>query len=172
MRAFVAIFLFFQIHTAVACDCSRIEDLIETQKESHSYYELIFIGELIKSNEDGSYEFKIIEFFKGKQPDSTVMGKYQTSCSAFPDMTERIWLVYANPDENGIIDINSCGLSRSFEAPFLMNEKATVPPPPEWNNDDLTLSMVKHYQLMTKYKVKALIILRDEIEQLRKWRNE
>jgi len=172
MRTIIIIFLFFQIQSAIGCDCVRIKDLATYQKESFLYSELIFIGELLKTNDDGSYEFQIIELFKGEHPDTNVRGKYHSSCSVIPEMTNEIWIVYADLGENGIVDIHDCGLSRSFEFPFLWHKQASVPPPSDLNNHDLTLSMIKQFQLMTKYKDKALEVLRKEIEQLRKWRNE
>jgi len=172
MRTIIIIFLLFQIQSAIGCDCVKIKDLATNQKESFLYSELIFIGELLKSNNDGSYEFQIIELLKGKHPDRNVIGKYHSSCSVIPKMTDEIWIVYADLDENGIIDIHECGLSRSFDFPFLRHKQAFVPPPLDLNNHDRTLSMIKQYQLMAKYKEKALKVLRKEIEQLRKWRKE
>ena len=172
MRTIIAIFLLFQIQSAIGCDCVRIKNLATNQKERFLYSELIFIGELIKSNDDGSYEFQIIELFKGEHPGINVIGKYHSTCSVIPKMTDKIWIVYADLDENGIIDIHDCGLSRSFEFPFLRHKQAFLPPPSDLNNHDRPLSMIKQFQLMAKYKDKALEVLRKEIEQLRKWRNE
>ena len=172
MKQIISVLLIFFWINSNACDCARINDLDAFQRESYSTSELIFIGELTESNEDGSYEFRIIELFKGDVPDSVVAGEYRTSCSAFPDTGEHFWLVYANPNANGVIDINSCGLSRSFEFPFLMNEQASVPPPPERQSNDPTLSLIEHFKHMSTYKAKALVVLRTEIEQLRKWRDE
>ncbi|MEQ9465761.1 MAG: hypothetical protein RLN88_00030 [Ekhidna sp.] len=172
MKQIIPVILTFFWINSNACDCARIKDLEAFQRESYLTSELIFIGELAKSNDDGSYEFRIIELFKGDVPDSIVAGEYQTICSAFPDTGEHFWLVYSNPNAKGIIDINSCGLSRSFEFPFLMNEQATVPPPPERQSNDPTLALVEHFKLMSEYKSRALAVLEHEIEQLRKWREE
>ena len=184
MKLQVTCVFFLITSVTYACDCNRIKDLAATQEQSYLVNELIFIGELVESNEDGTYKFRIVELFKGEVQDSIIIGQYQNSCSALPLMTDRTWIVYANPDEKGAIDIYNCGLSRSFETPFLVSEEAGLPPAPTTLLEPKALEIGQdvYYQLstekllefemlITEYKQRALKVLEMEIAQLKKWCN-
>lgn len=167
------IYLFsFQLSISFACDCKSIEDLKKTQKESYNTSQLIFIGELVDSNKNNSYQFKVIEILKGNVNDSIIFGQYQSSCSDIPNRIGEIWLVYTNPNKDGIIDIDMCGLSRSFDQPFLKNKEASIYPPPNFTDSDATMALINYYIKRSIYTDKALNVLKNEIAQLRKWRDK
>lgn len=187
MRILFTILLAFTFTVSIGCDCGTIKDLRKAQDKAFLDYELIFVGQFIQSTEDGHYQLKIIELFKGDttKTGSVIRGKEMNSCSISPNFSERTWLVYSRPNDDGLIDISSCGLSRSFEFPFLANENASIPPPPPIVADphiiddtdktesieaDVTELLDFEMQL-TEYKEKALVVLKDEIAQLRKKRN-
>ncbi|MGB3780321.1 MAG: hypothetical protein WA960_18300 [Tunicatimonas sp.] len=97
---------------AIACDCKENDGLKQEQKASFEQHDLIFIGNVIAINLDGSYQFKIIELFKGRMKDSTISGGTTTDyCSLFPHETGEMWLVYTDKYQDGTINIPSCGLS-------------------------------------------------------------
>ncbi|WP_462251353.1 hypothetical protein [Ekhidna sp.] len=171
------LFLFVTFHSAYAfsCTCSFIRDLKTEQMESFADHNLIFLAEpLGPGDEEGTYNLKVLEILKGNYSDSVIIGKYYNSCSQYPRIEDKMWLVYTNHDrEDGPIDISDCGLSRSIRFPFLLTDKqtdASLPPPPrnvdyEKNESDWNLQWEIDF---TEGKRKALILLQKEIQMIRK----
>ena len=157
----------------MACDCYDVKNLQKTQKEQFEMSSLIFVGAVEQLNDDGTYCFKVIELLKGQLSDSLIHGKPLGYCYQTPRKWEYMWLIYANPNSDGTITIDECSLSRSFFFPYLSNEQAKVSPPaPLYTTSDKTMTMLESEANALEYKKRALDVLRAEIEQLRKWRDE
>ncbi|MGM0579978.1 MAG: hypothetical protein ACQETL_04825 [Bacteroidota bacterium] len=150
-----------------ACDCKSIENLEEIQELSYQENELIFIGEAIESNEDGTYQLRLIELLKGTLEDSVISGITKSSCSLHPKMHE-IWLVYVNKNEDGTIEIYDCGLSRNFKRPYFFSKNHGIPVPPHPNIQDDADKLIDHEQRNLEIQKQALKILKNEIIVLRK----
>ncbi|MEP1183125.1 hypothetical protein [Ekhidna sp.] len=151
-----------------------ISDLQTEQKESYDEHNLIFIGYAISDiNEGGYYTMKIIEVLKGDYRDSTIVGQYLNSCSQVPRKRDGTWLVYTNiSKKNKTIDIGDCGISRSFNFPFLLSDNPKVSVPPPVKDIDYETSPADWYLEMAikeaEYKQRALVVLREEINQIRR----
>lgn len=173
MRLTLIILLFITWTDLLACDCHRMT-FKERQGESIKDTPLIFVGDVLTSDtEKQTYEIKIIEIFKGEIKTKIIKGKVMTSCSGFPDKGR--WIIYATTFDNGVIDFDRCGLSRSFENPHHIYIWATdykIPPPPtrEYETDSKysIQSNIDFEKEMTRLKEKALNDLEIEIERLRK----
>ena len=156
--------------SAIACDCKGVDDLKQEQKSSFVQHDLIFIGKVIAINTDGSYQFKIIELFKGSIKDSTIFGGTTTDyCSCFPYEIGEIWLVYTDKYQDGTINIPDCGLSRSYRSPFYSGSSFFPPPLPRLPHDDETMVRLNDEAKTHELYQQALSELRSEIEQLRSW---
>lgn len=173
MRLTLIFLLFIGWTDLLACVCHR-RPLKEVQNQSIKDTPLIFVGDVLTSDIDGqTYEIKIVETLKGEIKAKTIKGKAMTSCSGFPDKGR--WIIYATSFENGFIDFNICGLSRSFENPHLIYIWATdytIPPPPtrdyETDSKYSIQANIDFQKEMTRLKEKALNDLEIEIERLRK----
>jgi hypothetical protein len=173
MRLTLIILLFSSWTDLLACDCHQ-RTFKETQEQSIKDTPLIFVGDVVTSNEkEGTYEIKIVEIFKGEVKTKIIKGKALTSCSGFPDKGR--WIIYAMMFDNGVIDFDGCGISRSFENPHHIYVWATdykIPPPPtkEYETDSKysIQANIDFQKAMTRLKEKALNDLEAEIEGLRK----
>ncbi len=150
-----------------ACDCKSIENLKEIQELSYQENELIFIGEAIGSNDDGTFQLRLIELLKGTLEDSVISGITKSSCSLHPNMHE-IWLVYVNKNEDGTIEIYDCGLSRNFNSPYFISKNHDIPIPPHPNIRNDTDKLINHELLNLEIQKQLLEILKNEIIALRK----
>lgn len=160
-------FSFVTTTTLFASDCLRIRNLKKAQKEEFLFNDLIFIGETISINSDGSYKLKVIEILKGSLDDSTVVGGIQDNYMAIiPFEIGETWLVYTVKNQDGTITIPDCGLSRSTRFPFYFGSPHAPPPPPPL---DHALPIFKTEILWLKYQKRALKELQREVERLRKW---
>ena len=173
MRILLIILLSIVWTDSIACDCKQ-RTIKETQEHSIEELPLIFIGDVLKvDNEKGIYELKVVELFKGEAKTEIIKGKLLTSCSSLPDSGR--WIIYAETFDNGVIDFDFCGLSRSFSNPHEIYIWATdyeIPPPPRedygTNSKHSIQTNIDFQKVMTKLKEKALNDLEIEIETLRK----
>lgn len=96
-------------------------------------------------------------------------GDSYSSCSRTPMGADGRWLVYADVLENGRREISQCGLSRKLSFPYARHTEIPVPeqrmPTLDQIIDDLNAEISGAESLH-----KALLILKKEIEQLRKWK--
>lgn len=150
------------------CTCGLIQDLEEAQRKSYEDHNLIFLAEpLGPGEEEGTYKLKVLEVLKGTYADSLIIGKYHNSCSEFPIVEDKMWLVYTDYNKkNKLIDIGDCGLSRSLRFPFLLTKKrtdASLPHPPKGGYETLQ-SEIEH----ADGRKKALMLLQKEIEMIRR----
>lgn len=173
MKYISIIFLLLLSNSGFSCDCIRIKDLAEAQRQSYSDSDLVILGEVVSSNpEKGEYELKILELFKGNYKQKVLKGKSVGYCSLFPMKEDGLWLAYANMLPDGSIFISDCGLSRSYRFLYAFNNEIQVfPPPPPPPMMDAVLDELNWELEVIDYRRKALIALKKEIEQLRKWNN-
>jgi hypothetical protein len=140
-----------------ACDC-RSRTLKEAQSESINNSPLIFVGDVLFSDQEKqTYDIEIVEVFKGEVKTKIIKGKLMDSCSRLPD--KGLWIIYAKSFENGVIEFDICGLSRSFENPhnLVWATDYEIPPPP-----------TTEYDKDSKYSIQANINFQKEMTTLRR----
>lgn len=116
---------------AIACDCKNLCPLENLRNVSYENADLVFLGELIQSDfHQNTYTFRIIEGFKGEFESTTISGGYFNSCSVFPEDRGQ-WIVYAQMQDDGMINLSQCSASRSKANPSrVMCYKTPTPPSP------------------------------------------
>jgi hypothetical protein len=87
----------------------------QQQREMQS--ECIFIGKVIKVNDDLTYKIQVVESLDGGDvQDNIYIGQNWKTC--YPYIEENgFWLFYGRI-EDGFFKVNRCGLSRPFDHPF------------------------------------------------------
>ncbi len=165
-RIILSILLASAYFTTLTCSCNYIKKLEEFRTEIFERSNLIFVGETVESNEDGTYKLRLVELFKGSVKDSIIVGNARSYCSLFPQHGE-IWLIYIDQYENEHIDIQDCGLSRRFDFPyfFSMEYEFPVPPHPRILND--VDKLIQHEKRNLESHNVALKLLEEEIILLR-----
>ncbi|EDP95317.1 hypothetical protein U8527_15965 [Kordia algicida OT-1] len=147
---------------AVACNCSIPKSLKAVQDYEFENSECIFIGEVLKiDSEKNTFEVRVVESFNGDEIEKIYSGFYDNQCGPIIDEKGK-WLIYANLYGNKI-EINTCGLTRSFEYPE-SNITAT---------SEFLKTYEKEYKEEKRYsdlKIRALLDLKNEIISLRKRR--
>ncbi|PQB07308.1 hypothetical protein BST83_09175 [Polaribacter filamentus] len=147
---------------AIACNCSIPKSLKAVQDYEFENSECIFIGEVLKiDSEKNTFEIRVVESFNGDEIGKIYSGIYDNQCGPTIDGKGK-WLIYANSYENKI-EINTCGLTRSFEYPE--------------SNITATSEFLKTYEKEYKQekrdsdlKFRAQLDLKNEIINLRKRR--
>jgi hypothetical protein len=166
-------FIFLIMGTnAIACDCKSLA-LRDQQNSSFKESSLIFIGDVLESDSKaGTYKLQVIERLKGQTETDIIVGKYLNSCSGFPKNGR--WIIYVDTFKNGIMSFSSCGLSRSFHEPHLVNvTEYKLPPPEETHQKDSKKSIqvsIEFERAIATLQERALKDLELEIDQLRKRR--
>ncbi|MGQ7947582.1 hypothetical protein [Flavobacterium sp. WC2509] len=157
------LFLFFLISSkSFACDCKDSKSLKEIQNREFTNSKYIFIGKILKINtKKHTFEFKVIESFKGVKNGKVYSGIYDELCGPVIDEVGK-WLIYANHSSGNLIKINACGITRSFKNPE-HNISATKPPKPLPSN--ASKSQIK--KETTNWKLKTQSDLENEIDDLR-----
>lgn len=139
------------------CDCKTISKETEYVKS-----DFIFLGRIINVT-DKYFEVKTLEVFKGATIQKII--SYTSSCSIYPKKGE-IWLLYSKKNDKNSFFISTCGNSRSFTNPFVLND-ANLPSPPSLDDSPyLNETVEKNY-----FKI-ALLELRLDIANLRQIRNQ
>jgi hypothetical protein len=93
-------------------------------KENYNDSDLIFIGEVGNEIQQGQFELKIIEVFKGETKNiKTITNPKENYCFKKVQTGEK-WLIYTYSDSNETY-IDECSRSRDIE-----KTKYWVPPPP------------------------------------------
>lgn len=168
MRHLLILILFVSSCSSSACDCAAIKDLKGVQNQQYDSSDLVFVGRVSQPSVDGSFGFEVIELFKGNSSLKSVKGVCDNFCCYSPSDIGVLWLVYATVDEKGIIRMDGCGISRSFDEPFLYLSDEKRPGPPNPNSADQTLEMIELEFEWSTRKQKHLDILKEEILDLRK----
>ena len=115
--------------------------------------DMVFLGDLMnRDTTTGTYEFKIIELFKGEYSKEIIAGCIKNSCSMFP-YYKGLWIVYANKKTDSIIDINMCGQSIP-----LNRAEGLIPPPLLTGNNDKEVELLKNkLYILEKWRVSLLV---------------
>jgi hypothetical protein len=152
----------------ISCECKEIKNLAEAQRQEFQRSDLVFIAEVISSDpKKGEYGLKILELFKGDKNHNILTGKSLGSCSLFPRKEDGLWLAYATLLPDGSIYITDCGLSRSLRFPYTNSDESPVPPPPRPTKDGM-MDELNGLIIESEYRNRALQVLKEEIEMLRK----
>lgn len=149
------------------CSCAPPKKIEVRRELEYRNSDCVFIGDVFEIDTvSHTYKIKVIESFDGDKVGKVYNGENIDNCSIYIDSKGK-WLIYALQNENHIININGCGLTRSFKSPE--NGYATIPPPPpppEGRLSDKVLEKIskKYYSVSKK---KAQIQLKEEIALLR-----
>lgn len=167
MRYITILLLFFSSCSSSACDCASIRDLEGAQKALYENADIVFIGKVIEKDSDYGYRFSIVEMCKGDSHLSTVDGTSDKSCVVSPDKVGELWLVYGHFTDDGRMVMDECGISRSFDHPYLYLSGETIPGPLNTKSEDQALDIIDSNYQWAVLKQKHLEILRQEILDLR-----
>ena len=100
-----------------ACECKIQKRLESLQNLEFENSECILIGEVLEiDSENDTFKVKVVESFNGDKTGKIYSGIYNRYCEPIIDQKGQ-WLIYGNINEQGLLDINSCGLTRSFAHP-------------------------------------------------------
>ncbi len=172
MKHFLTIIFLFLGTSILACICAPIRNLEEKQENEFKSSDLIFIGVAVEANENGNQTLKIIELLKGENAKMSIEAKTNDYCIVIPRINNGYYLIYANRNKDGTITIDGCGLSRSFEFPYLSGEKGGIFPPPSKVINDPTMAMIDYEKTKLEYKTISLNVLSAEIKELRRKRDK
>jgi len=142
-----------------ACTCGRPISIEAIQIGEFEDSECVFIGEVLEVNrKEKSFKIKVIESFKGSDEETIYAGTYDEQCG--PIINEKgKWLIYGDLNDENVIEVNICGLTRSFTNP-------------EYNPviDGLIAKRLKESVNMDneKFITEARKVFEDEIKNLRK----
>ena len=110
-----------------ACTCPVYKNLEIFQFGEFEQSECVFIGEVLEFNPlEKSYRIKVVDSFKGTDNGLIYEGTYDQQCGPIINGLGK-WIFYGHTDSNGVLNVNECGLTRSFENPehdFLDFEKS------------------------------------------------
>ena len=106
----------------------KLEEMnIFKQISEYENSEAVFVGEILKiDTENHTFQIKVSESFKGSEIGKIYTGKFDPSCGPRVDHKGK-WIIYGVFIDSNILDINGCGLSRSFEKPEFGHYKITKP---------------------------------------------
>ncbi|MCW2120238.1 hypothetical protein [Flavobacterium sp. 7A] len=164
MKILTIIFWTFLISSkSLACDCKIPNSLKEIQNREFTESKYIFIGEILKINsKKNTFEIKVIESFKGVLNGKIYRGINNQWCGPVIDKSGK-WLIYANRKSDNLIQIRTCGLTRSFKNPEKNIPSTRVPDLPP-----VKQSKSQNMKIQTNWKLKDKSDLENEIAELRK----
>lgn len=109
--------LFILSYSIYACNCPVYKNLSTFQHAEFEQSECIFVGEVLEFKlEEKSYRIKVLNSFKGTENGLIVEGTYDQQCGPIINGLGK-WIFYGHTDSNGVMKVNECGLTRSFENP-------------------------------------------------------
>jgi hypothetical protein len=148
---------------SLACDCKIPKSLKEIQNREFTESKYIFIGEILKiDSKKNTFEIKVIESFKGVLNGKVYRGIYSQWCGPIIDKSGK-WLIYANRKSDNLIQIRTCGITRSLKNPENNISATRVPDPPP-----LKQTKSQNMKVQTNWKLIAKSDLENEIAELRK----
>ena len=169
MKKHLVIIIFLISIKSFACECA-IKKLSEWQESELANSECIFIGEVIEVNDtDLTFKIKVTESLDGGDATGNIyVGKNWRYCNPYVENNGK-WIVYGHMEE-GFLRLNMCGISRSFDYPFVN----LIPPSPDLYENKMTAKERKEIieKLRAENTNKALSDLEMEITALRKRRDE
>ncbi|MBS9462507.1 hypothetical protein KIM67_08800 [Flagellimonas sp. 389] len=147
-----------------ACIC-KFKKLPELQKLEFENSESIFIGEVVEIDTlYRTFKIKVLESFSVDVIGTVYNGSNDKFCG--PTVNEKgKWLIYGNFNAENLLEINTCGLTRSFEHPENNISVTRLPIPPPSNTKE-SESQVEKRKKERKLRTKS--DLEKEIALLRK----
>lgn len=163
----ILFFISISAYSYCLCPPMPLEKLQQYElKES----EVIFIGEITDFNKNTQYyKVKIEELFRGElKTNDIIIGENWKYCTPHINRNGK-WIIYGKI-ANGVLKMNECGISRSFENPQETISSSIPILPPPINREE---SSMKNYEReLKKWKKKnkkqAQMDLKNEIYSLRK----
>jgi hypothetical protein len=145
------------------CTCAPDDEWEKEFKEEFKSSEDIFIGEVLFLNEDGNqYKVKICEVFKGDlKIGQVIYGENSRICPPVVDKKGQ-WLFFGEYLEH--FHQNTCGMTTNI------NDPNQIPPPPPPPSSELTPQKMK--ELVANWKKESQEIVQEQIEYLRRKRNQ
>ena len=148
-----------------ACSCAIPKSLKAIQDYEFENSDCIFIGEVLEFDSTyNTFKIKVVESFNGDEKGKIYNGVYDQQCGPIIDGNGK-WLVYGNINSENQLEINTCGLTRSFKNPE-SNVSATKPPRPAQPNE--IISEAESRKQLDEWRAKAKSDLENEIIDLRK----
>lgn len=141
------------------CDCMYIDDLQAWQVEEALLSDCIFIAEISDVDPNlGRFQLTVVESFDGDAVGTMYTGVYDMFCGPYVAEEGR-YLLYTRFTEDGLLSVNSCGVSRSFTHPEygIPVPKEIAPYPKEG----------KEQAWLKEFNQHAKVLLQQEIERLR-----
>ena len=131
--------------------------------------DLTFYGELIKIDTiEGSYDFRIIELFKGNYNSKIVHGKTLNNNCGITPFKKDLWIVYANLNKDKTISLDYCLPTQTMDIPA-----GFMPPIPYYNVDGRKItkldSLSNHIDNL-KIRNETLTTFFYQLEQLRAYK--
>ncbi|MWB93184.1 hypothetical protein GON26_02335 [Flavobacterium sp. GA093] len=117
LRAIFVLVFFCFFNYSFSCDCPPHQKETMVQKGLQNS-DIVFYGELIRVDTiQYTYDFRIIELFKGKYQSKIIHGKgLQNNCEIEP-FKKDLWIVYANINKDNTISLSYCLPSQTMEIP-------------------------------------------------------
>lgn len=117
LKSLSLLFFLFFFNYSFSCDCPPHEKETMVQK-GLNIADIVFYGELIKIDTiHGTFDFRIIELFKGKYHSKIIQGKNSTSNCDIDPFKKDLWIVYANLNKDKTINLSSCLPSQTMDIP-------------------------------------------------------
>ena len=154
------LFLTFLIpNKSNACECPIPKKLESVQTREFENSNYIFVGEIIElDTKKEIFKVKVVESFNGDENGKIYNGIYNGTCEPIIDKKGK-WLIYGNVNEDKLLEISLCGLTRSFENPEKNMQIFML-------DFDVTTDIESEQEKIERIK-KAKSDLIDEIELLR-----
>ena len=119
MKTQILLILFLTLlipKVSFACECLP-SSLVSAQKIEFENSDCILIGEVLEIDpKNDTFKVKVIESFNGDENDIVYNGIYNRFCAPIINKKGK-WLIYGNINDDGLLEINACGLTRSFKNP-------------------------------------------------------
>lgn len=145
-----------------------MEKLEIAQSKEYNSSEVVFIGNIISVSEDLKYyNLTIVEVFKGNLTENdTIKGINYLSCEPIISQNGN-WLLYGRFN-SGLLNVNTCGLSRDINAPMRNRYFTIIPLPPENYSDTIKIDSRNNFiKNEEQNNEKAMDQLKLEISKLR-----
>lgn len=160
----------FFLNNSFACECPphKKETLV---KKGLRYADIVFYGELIKIDTiQNTYDFRIIELFKGKYQSKIIHGKSRENNCEINPFKKDLWIVYANLNKDKTISLNYCLPSQTMEIP-----PGFLPPVPfvkNYNEKITKIDSLENDIINLKIKNETLTTFFYQLEQLRAYKKD
>ena len=157
------------LESSIFCTCATPKSLEAQQEHNFSISDVVFIGEVIKINQEkNTFKVEVIESFKGINSNQIYDGSFDPFCHPYINEKGK-WMIYGFINEDCIVEIISCGISRSFKHPE--NNIMVLPPPPIPTDEKLNQNEQKIERSNYKKRIQN-IAQKDLTTEINKLRSE